>query len=307
VTSTGSTQNSINVPLRTGTYFVKAQDWAGNLSETASFVVTQVPELQNIDFISNITAPLWEGVFANTAKFGDSLTLRSIDNLDSFVDDEGDFFFQEVFDLGDIYTARFESNVLASGFTKNSLMVNWPTLASVGRISGDFNEDDWDVSTYVRTRNGVDFMSNWAKLTDVDYMSFGTEATATPWQKFTNADFTGRIFQLRLGLESNDLSISPIVDNVNIIANWTDRIEEGRDDLSGSVVLFSNAFVELPAIQVTAQENTVQGDYYLFTTKNVAGFVIQFYDKDDNAVNDRKFDWIAKGYGKKYNLEDINF
>jgi hypothetical protein len=108
-------------------------------------------------------------------------------------------------------------------------------------------------------------------------------------------------------LTADEETISPIVNSVNIEANWTDRIEQDLDILSGSVVAFDNAFITLPAIQITSQENTVQGDYFLFTSKTVAGFTVQFYDKDDNAVNDRKYDWIAKGFGKNYTLEELNF
>lgn len=307
VTSTGAKQNTVQVPLRTGTYFVRAVDWAGNSSVSAAFVVTQVPELQNVEFITEVNAPLWEGTYDETANFGDSLTLRSNDGLETFTSTNGSFVFQETFDLGDIYTARFESNVLASGFTKNSLMVNWDTLADIDQIAGGFNDDDWDVGTYIRSRDFVNYMSSWSTLSDVDYLSFGSEATAKPWQKFTNADFTGRIFQLKVELDSQQFNVSPIVDDVNIIANWTERIEEGRDVISGDTVEFNFPFIETPVIQLTSQENITQGDYYQFVSKNESGFVVQFYDKDDNAVNDRKYDWIAKGYGKKYNLEDINF
>lgn len=307
VTSTGPTQNVTNVPLRTGTYLIKAQDWAGNLSESANLVVTQVPELANIEFISEINAPVFDGVFEDTDTFGNSITLRSNDGLSTFINDEGNFVFREVFDLGDVFTARFESNVIASGFTRGSLMVNWPTLASISSIAGDFSEDDWDVFIYIRTRNISEAMSSWATLSEVDYLSFGSELTATPWQKFTNADFTGRIFQLRVGLESSFNDVSPIVDSVNIIANWSERIEQERDEISGNPVTFSYAFNEIPVIQITSQENIQQGDYYQITSKTVAGFTVQFYDVNNNAVFDRKYDWIAKGYGKKYNLTDINF
>jgi len=151
-------------------------------------------------------------------------------------------------------------------------------------------------------------MTNWVPMASVDYLSFGSELNATPWSRFSAADFTGRIFQLKVQLEGNETqTISPIVESVDIVANWTDRVIEGRDILSGTVVLFDNAFVNIPSLQVTAQENIQNGDYYAITDKTSAGFTVQFYDSSDNPVSDRKYDWIAKGYGKKYTLEDINF
>lgn len=306
VTSTGPTQNTVQVPIRTGTYFIKARDWSGNNSATANRVVTQIPEILNIDFISEIDAPVWEGTAINTAPYGDTLTLRSNDGFETFVEEEGDFVFRQVFDLGDIYTARFTSEILASGFTKSSLMINWVTLASVDPIGGNFTDDDWDVSTLVRARTSADYMVDWSTLTEVDYLSFGSEANVAPWQRFTNADFTGRIFQIKTQLSTADQTVSPIVDSVRVIANWTDRIEQDRDVFSGPVE-FTNAFINLPALQITAQENIQPGDYYIITNKTVSGFTLQFYDAGNNPVNDRKYDWIAKGFGKNYTEEELNF
>lgn len=307
VTSTGPTQNTVQVPIRTGTYFIKARDWAGNQSATAAFVVTQIPEILNVDFISEVNAPVWEGTSFNTSLFGSSLTLRTVDNFDTFVADEGEFVFKEVFDLGDIYTARFTSNVIASGFEKASLMVNWITLASVDPIGGSFTDDDWNVSTFIRARNSADAMVDWSTLTEVEYLSLGSEAKVSPWQKFTNADFTGRIFQLKINLTSGLNNVSPIVDDVNIIANWVDRIEEGRDEPSGVPIVFSNAFINIPSLQITAQENISPGDYYIITNKTVSGFTVQFYDAGDNPISSPKFDWIAKGFGKNYTEEELNY
>ena len=112
--------------------------------------------------------------------------------------------------------------------------------------------------------------------------------------------------QVEAGVVSADLFIAATgSDEVNIIANWTDRIEEGRDETSGTAVTFTNGFYETPGIQVTAAENISAGDYFLFTSKSADGFTVQFYDSGNNPVNDRKYDWIAKGFGRKYTIDDI--
>jgi len=308
VASTGATQSSVQVPLRTGTYFIKARDWAGNYSVTSAFLKTQVPEILNIDYISNVNAPTWSGVYEDTELIGDNLKLASTDGDVTFINAIGNFYFSDIFDLGDVFTARLTSGIIASGYTGTSLMKNWDTLAVIDPIAGAFSDDDYDVGTYARVRNDVDVMTNWVPMASVDYLSFGSELNATPWSRFSAADFTGRIFQLKVQLEGNETqTISPIVESVDIVANWTDRVIEGRDILSGTVVLFDNAFVNIPSLQVTAQENIQNGDYYAITDKTSAGFTVQFYDSSDNPVSDRKYDWIAKGYGKKYTLEDINF
>jgi sulfur carrier protein ThiS len=307
IASAGPTQSNITVPLRTGTYLIRAVDYAGNFSPQASRIVTSVPELSKVQFITNISAPVWDGTFEDTQLLGDALIIKSIDNFNNFVEDEGQFFFKEIFDLGDIFTARFVADVVASGFTKSGLMANWTTLASVDPIAGNFNQDDFDAAAYIRTRNQPDVMANWTPLNTVDYLSFGTELTATPWVRFKSGDFTGRIFQLKVKLDSEDTQITPIVYSVNIDANWNERIIDGRDEQSGVRVVYDGAFTEPPFVTVVSRENVVLGDTYLFTEQDETGFTVQFYDTNGTPVNDRQFDWIAKGIGKKYTLEDINF
>lgn len=307
ITAAGPTQSSATVPLRTGTYLIRAIDYAGNKSPQASKVVTTVPEISKIEFISNVSAPAWNGVSEDVQFLGDSLILKSVDDLNTFVSDIGEFFFQEVFDLGDIFTARFIADVSASGFSRSGLMANWTTLAAIDPIAGTFNDDDFDASAYIRTRNQPDTMVSWTPLSSVDYLSFGSELTATPWVKFKAGDFTGRIFQLKVRLESENLTVTPIVYSVGIEANWNERIVNEKDQLSGTPVVFDGAFVERPAIEITAIQNFQNGDYYNFISLDETGFLVQFYDTNDVPVNDRTFDYIAKGIGKKYTLEDINF
>lgn len=308
LTSTGATQNSVQVPLRTGTYFIKAQDWAGNTSETAAFLKTQVPEILKIDFISNVVAPTWDGVYEKTELVGQKLKLKSTDDDVTYVDSFGNFYFREIFDLGSVFSARFTSKIVAGGYSGLSLMKNWDTLSLVDPIAGNFTEDDFDVAAYIRTRNEADLMVDWPTMASVDYLSFGSELTATPWQRFKSADFTGRLFQLKIQLEGNaDQTVSPVVFDVEIEANWTDRVIDGRDIQSGVRVNFDGAFVNIPAIQITASENISTGDYYLITEKDETGFTVQFYNSSNNPISTPKFDWVAKGYGKKYTLEDINF
>ena len=42
------------------------------------------------------------------------------------------------------------------------------------------------------------------------------------------------------------------------------------------------------------------GDYYIITNKTHLGFDIQFYDVNGNPAGPRKFDYLAKGYGRLY-------
>ena len=111
--------------------------------------------------------------------------LESSDGFTTFAQDTGNFYLGTIFDLGDIFTARFTSNIVAEGFSKTSLMMNWTTLAAIDPIAGDFTDDDYNAATYVRTKASGDVIADWTTMTNVGFMSFGSELSATPWARFT--------------------------------------------------------------------------------------------------------------------------
>lgn len=304
ISEVGSGTNSKSVPLKTGTYLIKAVDWAGNFSEDDKRVITTIPENQALKLVKEISGPNWvgsrEGVRFLNGDSSKGIILNGSDDYGSFNQNVGYFYLGEIVDLGDVYKARFESQIVAGGFSKSSLMKNWETLADVEVLAGGYYEGKVKAEVEIRVKAKGDVMADWVALSDVKFLAFGTENNTGPWKKLTVGDFTGRRFQVRIKLTTDDLSMTPIVYSAKIKATFPSRDTEGENAVSGTPVVFSPGFVEPPKLQITAQENIEQGDFHEIIEKTGEGFTVQFYDKNENPVNDRTFDWKATGFGVKY-------
>lgn len=291
---------------RTGTYLIKAVDFNGNESDNAALAITSIPELFNLNIIEETNDfPALPGTRFQTEKVGSALLLQTI--VSGGVDtnefySSGYYYYQNFLDLGEIYTVRLQSLIQAEGFTESDIIANWVTLADVAALtSSRFSE--WNVETQYRSTEQVNVIANWATLSSIDPIGEGNQEIWTEWRRFTIGDFTGRTFQFRLKLLSNKPSVSPRVFDGVIRADMADRIESG-DNLtatpSGYTVTYSTPFKGpgfTPAVQIT-QDNAQTGDYVAISSKNLDGFTVTFYDKNDTAVT-RTFDWQAKGYGRK--------
>lgn len=295
-----------SVQARTGSYFIKAIDFAGNLSTNAAKAITSIPELFNLNVIEETNDfPTLSGAKDRVVDDGGLLRLQS--KVEGGVDtneyhSEGYYYYDTLLDLGDIYSVRLQSNIEAEGYSADDLMSNWETLEEVLALSNSkFSE--WDVEAYVRSRDSYDVIASWTTLEEVEYMFQGSEDDWGPWRKFTIGDFTGRIFQFRLKLVSFKPSVSPKVYDGIIKADMPDRIDSFVNitcPAIGKVITYTPPFKgpsPSPAIQIT-QDDATQGDYYKITNKTLNGFTIQFFDKDNIAV-ERTFDTMIRGYGRK--------
>lgn len=316
-TLTGTWENSIplmrtdrNTTLaatqaRTGTYLIKAVDFNGNESANAAVAITTIPSLVNLNVIEEITDfPTLGGSKDLTMKEGSALVL-----VPSIVGPPGVqeyhpvgyYYYQDLLDLSEIYTVRLQSLINAEGYSPEDLMSNWTTLDSVDQLSNS-SSSDWDVETEYRTTDQLSTMADWTSLDDVTYLNAGDTDNWTEWKKFVIGDATGRIFQFRLKLISNQASVTPRVFDGTIRADMPDRIESYNNQSApntGLTINFDPKFkgpLPAPSIQIT-MESGQSGDYWEFLSKTTEGFTILFRDKNGNAVA-RTFDADVKGYGR---------
>lgn len=297
---------SVSVQARTGTYFIKAVDLNGNESNASAQAVTTIPNLFNLNIISETNDfPDLEGELVSVESDGSGLVLKKLTSGGVETNEyypEGFYMYENLLDLGEIYTVRLQSLIEAEGFTIGDLMSNWDPLSEVDLISNARNAE-WDVETYYRTTDTFNTISEWDLMSDIDPISEGNQDNWTEWKKFTMTDATGRIFQFRLKLISNVPSVTPRVFNGIIKADMPDRYDSQNDLIStvdGLEVVYSPAFAgpnNSPNIQIT-QDNVQEGDRYVIENKTLNGFKITFYDIDGVAVV-RQFDMAVKGYGRK--------
>lgn len=300
--SAGNT-SLIATQARTGTYLIKAVDFNGNESSNAAVIITTIPQLTGLNVIST------QNDFP--ALTGSKEQVKVLDGtliLDEAVSgpvgseqyySEGFYYYNDLLDMGEIYTVRIQSLLKASGFTTSDLMTNWPTLSSVAALYTPTSAQ-WDVEAQYRGRNTLNVMSDWTTLSSIAALSQGNEDAWTPWRKFIIGDVTARVVQFRLRLVSNALNISPRVLDGEIRADMPDRVESYVDlfaPTSGLEVIYSPAFKSNPSIAISL-ESGQSGDRWEYVYKDATGFKVVFYDNLNNAVA-RQFDAQVRGYGRK--------
>lgn len=292
---------------RTGAYFIKAVDFNDNESDSAVTAITTVPNLFGLNVIDEITDfPALPGAFDRTVKEGDTLVLqKSIDGAPADIEyySEGFYYYNELLDLGEIYTVRLQSLIRAEGYTSEDVMANWPDLVSVLALANSrFSE--WDVESQYRSTESFNVMSDWVTLDSIAALNEGNSEVFTEWRKFIMGDATGRVFQFRLRLISNKPSVTPRVFDGTIKADMPDRDEAFTNLIApdtGLTVLYDPPFKgpgTTPNVQIS-MESGQSSDYWEFTSKSLDGFTIQFFDENDVPV-ERQFDAVVKGYGRKF-------
>lgn len=299
--------NMVTTQARTGTYLIKAVDFNDNESDTAAAAITTIPQLFNLNVIEETNDfPALTGVKERVVDNGSGeLTLKpkqagGVETNEYY--SEGFYYYDAFLDLGDIYSVRLQSSILAQGFTVSDLMANWITLADV-EVMAAAKYSEWDVETYCRTSDYFDVIADWASLSDIDFMSQGAQENWSEWRKFTIGDFTGRLFQFRLRLVSYKASVTPLVIDGEIKADMPDRVDSYNNISApdtGYTLTYNPKFAgpsPSPTIQITMDDGET-GDYWKITSKSLEGFTIRFYNKDNIAVA-RQFDAMIRGYGRK--------
>lgn len=291
---------------RTGVYFIKAIDFNGNESASATQAVTTIPNLFSLNVIDQITDfPTLGGDKYQTEDVSNSIVLKhtvvgGAETAEYY--SEGYYYFTTLLNLGEIYTVRLQSLIEAEGFTIGDLMSSWPSLDVVTALTTP-GFSDWDIKTQYRTTDNLNVISEWDPMSDVLQMSSGDEDIWSSWRDFLMGDATGKIFQFRLKLVSNKVSVTPRVVGGHIAADMPDRFDTINNVLvgtSGLDVAYTPAFAgpsPSPNIQVSI-DSAQSGDYWNFDYKTPEGFKIRIYDKDGNPVS-RNVDFAIKGYGRR--------
>ncbi len=291
---------------RTGIYFIKAVDFEGNESVTATSALTTIPNLFNLNVIDSTTDfPALNGSKDRVKKDGVTLILRNevIGGVEAATYySEGYYYYENFLDLGNIYTVRLQSLIQAEGYTALDLMSNWTSLDILTTLS-NAGQSDWDVETQYRATDTYNVMADWASMDIINPISEGSQDSWTEWRKFTIGDATARIFQFRLRLISNATSVTPRVFDGTINADMPDRLESFTNlavGTGGLQVNYTNEFKgpsPSPNIQVSI-DSASSGDYWTFDSRDLTGFYIRLWDKNDIAVS-RNIDVSVKGYGTK--------
>ena len=302
--------NSVVVPARTGTYFIRAFDKLGNGSPipTSTVVITNTANIDNLNVVATITEqPSFFGnktsvalsdisgtpalVLDSTTTF--DTTLGNFDDMLGLFDfgvgvqASGEYEFSNYIDLGQKYVSRVSIDLDVSRAdyvnTFDTVLVDFD--AREGLFDGDADQFD---DTSVRTQ--------------VSYTDDDPSGTPTwgPWQDFFVGDISARAIRFKAILLSTDATASPAITQLVANIDMPDRTESGNNiSFTGTTnITYPSPFKAVPAIGLSLA-NLASGQRYQITSKTTQGFTITVYDSGGAiATNSVTLDYVAKGYGK---------
>lgn len=303
--------NSVVVPAQTGTYFIKAVDKVGGLSENAtSFVVFHDPlNISAFNVVQTITEhPNFTGVKDDVVLTDDGsqnyLVLRTetlfddgagdfddaeglFDSGFGTVDGAGVYYFAGSTDLGQKYTSRLYPTFSVDHLDYVNSFDSATGLFDDREGLFDGDADEFDVTS----------MTFQCRFTDDDPSG---SPIWSAWQDLFVSDISARAFEYRALLNSSDGNSSPAVKELGVIVDMPDRVESQSDiTFTGSqAITFPAAFKETPAIGISLS-NLADGDRYAITSKSRTGFTVTIYTGGSTSTNSVTLDYVAKGYGKE--------
>lgn len=265
---------TVTVPARLGTYFIKTVDTSGNASRLSAEAITPTEILNNDVDLEMVEDIGWPGEKDGLVTDGTNMTLSEGMT-------KGTYYFDNSISLPQIYPVHFVSGIRTA--------VSSSTLDEV-------DDHLWDAYLEFRTGTDMEALDTWPILDEVQPDLMAWSGDLGPWRRFLSGDYTIRVAQFRLVIES---APGIKVDVTHAIIKMTAPVRVAMDyDIvaspAGKQIIFDPAFQDTPSIGITS-DNFQFGDSYQITNKDRTGFTIQF--KNNAEAVERQFDWIARGYG----------
>ena len=288
----------ITLPYIEGEYLVRFEDDGGRLSSSSASIIIDLP-----DSLGALTAqtrreendsPKFQGAKTNIT-FDSSV--NSLKLTDPATNATGEYAFNEVLDLGGVFSLDLKRHIQTESFYSGSL----------------FNSRTALIDTWTDFDGGQATATNCEMLVAVtqDNPSSGSP-TFTAFQTFVNGTYKGRGFKFKVILSTDDPAQNIKVSELGYTATFQRRTEQSATAIaSGSGVkniTFSSPFFtgtsallgansNLPSIGITATDNITSGDYFQVTNISSTGFSVHFKDSTNASIN-RNFNFSAVGFGK---------
>ena len=288
----------ITVPYVEGEYLVRFEDDTGNLSTSSASIILDLPDALGALLVQtrreDNDSPQFQGNKTNIT-FDSSTSSLKLTN--PATNATGEYAFDEILDLGAVFSLDLKRHVLTEGFYSGSLFDSRTALIDT------WSDFDGATATAVNCELLV--------AVTQDNPSSGSP-TFTAFQTFVNGTFKGRGFKFKAVLTSLDPAQNISVSELGYTATFQRRTEQSATAIaSGSGVkniTFSSPFFtgtsallgansNLPSIGITATDNIVSGDYFRVTNISSTGFSVEFKNSI-NAPIDRNFNFSAVGFGK---------
>ena len=287
----------ITVPYIEGEYLVRFEDDGGRVSNSSASIIIDLP-----DSLGALTAqtrredndsPKFQGAKTNVT-FDSSV--NSLKLTDPATNATGEYAFNEVLDLGGVFSLDLKRHIQTESFYSGSLFDSRTAL----------------IDTWTDFDGGQATATNCEMLVAVTQDNPSSSPTFTAFQTFVNGAYKGRGFKFKVILSTTDPAQNIKVSELGYTATFQRRTEQSATAIaSGSGVkniTFSSPFFtgtsallgansNLPSIGITATDNITSGDYFQVTNISSTGFSVHFKDSSNASIN-RNFNFSAVGFGK---------
>ena len=298
VVAAAGNQTQKIVPLLAGTYLIKFEDDGGRESPSPG---SQDSAWNNTRVTTNLPAPserlLVGDVDEHTPNFTGSKTNTVYDSsLDALklaitnnaVSTTGEYVFANSVDLTQPYDVNLRKVLEASSFNLNNLWDDRVDLVDdwgyIDQVGGLTEATKCNAAVYVRSTNDDPSGS----------------PTWSAYKEFSNVLITGRAFEFKAILTSNDTNQNIAVTKLGAKLELQGRTESISTPVTtGSQqysVSFTNAFKQTPTVVVTPT-NQQSGDFHELANISRTGFQVTF--KNGSSAVARSFVWAASGFGKE--------
>jgi len=321
------------LPLLNGEYFIKFENEQKQRSANAISVLINIPdniprlnyEVVREDTPSNFAgeksqvfySDAYDGlVLSHEGSFDEIADLDAFAaNIDSLKGEQfvnGEYFFQNVIDLGAKFSLRLQRVLATRGLYTSDLIDNRSALIDTWSDFDGETPDDTNVEVYFRksdlaaTNSDIVAEDGSKILQESNTISnFRQESDLIfdDWIPLENNVYVGRSFQFKAVLVADHIDQTPIVDQLGAILQFERRTENSATIASGTssggkAVTFENAFYTdsntKVSVGITAF-NLASGDYYVMSEPTGTGFTVTF--KNGSSVINRNFQYTAIGYG----------
>jgi hypothetical protein len=298
---------SAQVNARVGSYLIKTIDTSGHYSTEYAVVRTTIPALEGINYVtSRVEHPGFTGHKDRVELVGNAIRLERTAAGCSAVD-YGVYYFADWIDIGDIERCYLQASVSAYG-DECIYMASWlPNIAAIDPIAAT-GQDDYAVEVQVRTATHLsEVMADWKpakypqNLASVNPIGFrGTDSDWSGWQRLTAGYYTGRYFQFRVILATNDRQVSPAIYGLSVSLDMPERTVAQHDvaiAAGGTRIIYpGGGFYAVPAIGTT-HDDALAGDTLKISGADKFGFDAEIFDQA-GASKAGQIDYVAVGYGQ---------
>jgi hypothetical protein len=277
--------NSVTVPARLGTYYIKAVDTSGFISDEYGTVITPTELLNNEIEVIQVEDDEWTGrktggliVDGDVLKMPISITPNAGERV-------GYYYFDDFIDFANIYPVVLTSHLEVEGFTPGSL---------------ESIEQYFDVYIEVRSASERKPIAEWEPNLATalpDSLAAGS-VDMGDWRRLYSGEYTGLYFQFRLVVVAKRGDVGVNINVAKAIGTANIRTASQYDlvcPVDGMRVYYIPAFQEVLSLQITPSD-VVEGDTYEIRNKSVDGFDIRFFN--GGLPVEKQFDWLARGYGQ---------